>query len=111
MTIQKVLYMPDLLSHALIGYGLGTLLSIRYDWLDAPWVTVLMIGAILPDVDKISILVSDATMEQWLGLPFSWAVIFLQAGNPAACAVDETHGVSVAHQNASRSEDGEDCDT
>jgi len=38
-------------------------------------------------------------------------VIFLQAGNSAVYGVDETLRVSFAHQNASRSGDGEERDT
>lgn len=45
--------MPDLLSHAFIAVALATLLSWDADWVDGQYVTVVMAGAFVPDVQKV----------------------------------------------------------
>lgn len=77
--------MPDLLSHALLGYALGTALSIRYEWFTPQWVTVIMAGAMVPDIDKVSLFLSDPLMEQLLAKPFAWEVIHLPIGSALLC--------------------------
>jgi hypothetical protein len=64
--------MADLLTHAFIAYTIGTLLSIRYEWLTPRYVTLVMIGSILPDLSRMSLLVSAERIELLTGLPFSW---------------------------------------
>jgi hypothetical protein len=85
--------MPDLLSHVLFAYACGTMLSVRYDWLTPQWVTALMAGALVPDVDKISLFVSDPLMERVLGMPFSWEVIHVPIGAIMLCGLG---GLAVA---------------
>ena len=85
--------MPDLLSHALFAYAFGTALSVRYDWLNPQWVTALMAGALVPDIDKISLFVSDPLMECLLGTPFSWEVIHIPVGAIVLCGLG---GLAVA---------------
>lgn len=79
--------MADVLTHVLVGYLLGTLLALRYDWLDERFVTVVMLGALLPDLTKVSLVVDDALVEGALGVPFSWFAIHTPAGSLVACAV------------------------
>jgi len=79
--------MPDLLSHALFAYAFGTALSVRYDWLTPQWVTALMAGSLVPDIDKISLFVSDPMMERVLGTPFSWEVIHIPIGAIILCGL------------------------
>lgn len=64
--------MADLLTHVLAAYVIGTVLSFRYAWLTPQYVTIAMIGAILPDLNRLSLVVADYWMEVSLGLPFSW---------------------------------------
>ena len=64
--------MPDLLTHALVGYIIATALSFRYGWLTPPWVTVCMMGTFIPDLTKIQLLVPSYRIEQLLGVPFDW---------------------------------------
>jgi membrane-bound metal-dependent hydrolase YbcI (DUF457 family) len=77
--------MPDLLSHALVAFALGTIISVRYQWIDRRWVTVLMIGAIVPDTEELKLLVSDPVVEQLLGVPFSWELLHLPIGTLLVC--------------------------
>ena len=79
--------MPDVLTHVLWGYVIGRLLSFRYDWLDARFVTIVMLGALLPDLTKISLVIDDAVVEHALGIPFSWGAIHRLGGVIIACAV------------------------
>ena len=64
--------MPDLLAHVLLAYAVATLLALQYRWLRPAYVTIAMIGALVPDLDHISTLVSSQTVETLLGVPFDW---------------------------------------
>lgn len=79
--------MPDVLTHALVGYAVGTLLSLRYEWVDARFVTVVMLGALVPDLTKIQLVVGDALVEHLLGIPFDWGAVHRLGGATVACAV------------------------
>ncbi|RKD98100.1 metal-dependent hydrolase [Halopiger aswanensis] len=63
--------MADLLSHVLAAYAIFTIGSWRLEWLTKRWVAVAMIGALLPDLNRIGLFVTDATLETVLDLPFS----------------------------------------
>ncbi|ELY95773.1 membrane-bound metal-dependent hydrolase [Natrialba hulunbeirensis JCM 10989] len=62
--------MAELLSHVLIAYVLFTVASWRLEWLTKRWVAIGMIGALLPDLNRIGMFVDDATIETTLGVPF-----------------------------------------
>jgi len=64
--------MPDLLTHVLLAYAVATLLKYRYRWLRPAYVTIAMVGALVPDLDHISILIPGSTVEATLGVPFDW---------------------------------------
>ena len=64
--------MADLLTHVLAAYVLATLLSLRLDRVTPAMVTVAMVGAILPDLDRIGLLVPASTVAAVGGVPFSW---------------------------------------
>lgn len=79
--------MPDLLTHVLAGYVLATALSVRYEWLTPQYVTVAMLGALLPDLTKIKLLVSSEQVEALLGLPFDWFAVHSLGGVLVAVGV------------------------
>ena len=62
--------MADLLSHVLIAYACGTVASWRLERLTKRWVAVAMIGSLLPDLNRVGLVVTDATLEAILGVPF-----------------------------------------
>ncbi|MCU4741637.1 hypothetical protein [Natronoglomus mannanivorans] len=64
--------MPDILTHILVGFSIGTVLSFRYQWVSPEYVTPVMIGALSPDFTKIARVVSDRTVSSLLGMLFSW---------------------------------------
>lgn len=73
--------MPDVLTHALAAYAIATLLSIRFEWLGSQYVTIAMIGALVPDTTKIKLLVDSAQVEATLGVPFSWGALHTLGGS------------------------------
>ncbi|QLG27384.1 metal-dependent hydrolase [Halorarum halophilum] len=79
--------MPDILTHVLVGYCLATLLSLRDDRITPPYVTVAMLGTLLPDLTKIELLVPSMVVEQAIGLPFSWFAIHTPFGSLLAASV------------------------
>ncbi|SNR25693.1 metal-dependent hydrolase [Halorubrum vacuolatum] len=64
--------MAEWLTHVLVAYALFTIVSWFVEWVDQRWVAVAMIGSILPDLNRIDLLVSDEAVEYLLGIPFSW---------------------------------------
>jgi membrane-bound metal-dependent hydrolase YbcI (DUF457 family) len=79
--------MPDLLAHALVAYGLATLLSWRYEWLSPAYVTVAMAGAFVPDLTKVSLLVPNSTVQSVLDVPFSWFALHTLGGSLVSLAI------------------------
>lgn len=73
--------MTDVFTHVLVGYILGTLLSIRFDWLTPQFVTICMLGATVPDLTKIQLLVSSEQVEVLLGVPFDWYALHTIGGS------------------------------
>ncbi|WP_248897013.1 metal-dependent hydrolase [Haloplanus halobius] len=72
--------MPDLLAHVFIAYSLCRVLSWRVPWLTTPYVTVGMVGAFIPDLVKIKLLLPSETMERVLGVPFDWGSLATGGG-------------------------------
>nr|WP_086009510.1 metal-dependent hydrolase [Natrialba chahannaoensis] len=70
----------DVLTHVLAGYVIGTLLSMRYEWMRPAHVTLVMIGALVPDFVKIELLLPDPAVSFLLGIPFSWAPLHTLIG-------------------------------
>lgn len=88
--------MTDILTHVLTGYVLGTLLSFRYDWLRAHYVTVTMVGAILPDLTKVSLAIPSNAVGAFLGVDFDWFALHTPFGailtaGIGAILVDDDH--------------------
>ncbi len=63
--------MADLLTHVLVAYSVGVVLSWRYQWIKKHHITLLMIGATLPDLTRIGLIVEPAYIHG-LGLPFNY---------------------------------------
>ena len=72
--------MADLLTHVLAAYALATVASWRYEWLTGQWIAAVMIGALLPDLNRIGLLVTDATLEATLGVAFDIDAIHTLGG-------------------------------
>ena len=72
--------MGDLYTHVLAGFVIGVVLSWRYDWLTYPFVVVVMLGAALPDLNRLELLISSSTVHPLLGVPFSWEPLHRAGG-------------------------------
>ena len=82
--------MPDLLTHTLVAYTLAVGLSVRYRWLTPPYVTVVIMGAFIPDLTKIRLLVPSWRLEAWLGLPFDWGALHTVGGTLVSVLIGVT---------------------
>ena len=72
--------MPDVLTHVLVGYVVGSLIAAYREEMGPAGVTAVMAGALSPDFVKIKLLMSDAVIEMALGIPFSWAPLHAVSG-------------------------------
>lgn len=70
----------DLLTHAFVGYTIGVILSWRYERLNSPHITAIMVGSTLPDLIRIRLLIDPIKIEKFIGLPFSWTPIHVATG-------------------------------
>jgi len=87
--------MTESLSHVLIAFAPCTAAGWGIGWLDRRWVAVGMVGAILPDLNRIGLLLDDAAVERALGVPFDWGglhtlggVLLLVAGGSSHLVID-----------------------
>lgn len=79
--------MAELLSHVLVAYALATVASWRWKRLTGPWIAVAMIGALLPDLNRVGLLVTDAAIEATLGTTFGIDAIHTLGGVIALASV------------------------
>lgn len=71
--------MAELFTHVLAGFVLAVVLSWRVDWITPPLIAAAMVGAAVPDLNRMELLLPESTMEAMLGVPWSW-VVFHRAG-------------------------------
>jgi|APHM01.1.fsa_nt_gi hypothetical protein len=71
--------MPDLLTHVLLVYVILTPLAFSANAVKKRYVPVAMVGAILPDLSKIR-LVIDGRITELTGVPFSWVPVHRLGG-------------------------------
>lgn len=72
--------MADLLAHVLVAYVLLTVASWRVDAVSRRWVVVGMGGAAIPDLSKVGIVAPSRTIENALGVPFSYGPVSTLGG-------------------------------
>ncbi len=64
--------MAELLTHVAVTYVGATIITWRINRLDNRWVPVAMIGAVLPDLNKLDWIIGAYRVEAAVGLPFDW---------------------------------------
>lgn len=79
--------MPDLLTHVLVAYVAATAASWRYGWLTPSYVTVAMMGAMIPDMTKIRLVLPGYRVESLLSVPFDWFALHTAGGSAVAVLV------------------------
>ncbi len=72
--------MADLLTHVFVGFAIGVILSWRYEKIKSPHITAIMVGAALPDLVRIRLLLDPIKIENVLGIPFSWGPLHTFGG-------------------------------
>ncbi|MDS0474396.1 metal-dependent hydrolase [Natrinema sp. 1APR25-10V2] len=72
--------MPDLLTHVLVGYSIGTLLSLRDERIRSAQVSLVMAGALSPDLAKVRLFLPADIVQAVVGVPFSWAPLHTLGG-------------------------------
>ena len=72
--------MAEWLSHVLLAYALFTAASWYIEWLDRKWVAVGLVGSILPDLNRLGLLVGSEQITAVVGLPFNWAGLHTLGG-------------------------------
>lgn len=70
----------DVLTHVIVGYVIGMVLSFRYERMRPAHVTLVMLGALSPDFAKADLFVSDWVVQSLLGVPFSWSPLHTLGG-------------------------------
>lgn len=64
--------MTDLLTHVLFAYTLLRPISWRYEWFNSTIVTIGLVGAVIPDMAKIQLILPSSVISATLSIPFSW---------------------------------------
>jgi hypothetical protein len=90
--------MPDLLTHTLVGFTIGTVLSWQIDWAERHYVTAVMVGAVVPDLVKVKLLVPSAQLADSLGIPFSWLPLHTLGGAALSVLLIGTLVVGESHR-------------
>lgn len=64
--------MADLLTHVLIAYALAALLALRDDRITPATTTAAMVGGLVPDLNRIGLVLPASTVESALGVTVGW---------------------------------------
>lgn len=72
--------MAEGVTHVLLAFALFTVAGWTVGWLDRRWVTVGMVGSLLPDLNRLGLLVDDYVVSQTLGIPFDWGAVHTIGG-------------------------------
>lgn len=72
--------MPDLLAHVLFAYAAVTVAGRWIDWITQPLVTLGMVGAMIPDLSKIYLVIDDDPIEAIIGRPIEWLALHTGGG-------------------------------
>ncbi|MFW6196140.1 MAG: metal-dependent hydrolase [Thermoplasmatota archaeon] len=79
--------MADLLTHSLVAFSIGTMLSWRFKKINAQLITILMIGSVLPDLTRIGLILESTFIEKTLNIPYSWQPLHTLGGVVIVIAV------------------------
>ena len=79
--------MAEWVSHVCLAYALFTTVGWYVDWLDRRWVVVGIVGSVLPDLDRLELVVSGDLITAVTGVPFEWYGINTIGGTVVLSAV------------------------
>jgi len=72
--------MSDLLTHVLVGFTFRTILPVWLEWIGPSFVAIVIVGAVLPDLTKVDMVVPSSAVEAALGIPFDWFALHTPFG-------------------------------
>lgn len=72
--------MAEWLTHVLIAYAVFRVLSWYVNWITDRWVSIGMIGAILPDLNRLNLIVESDIVAYLIGYEFNWFGIHTMGG-------------------------------
>jgi len=72
--------MAEWVSHALLAYAVFTVLGWYVEWIDKNWVAVAMVGSILPDMNRLGLLISEDVISYVIGFGFDWNFLHTLGG-------------------------------
>ncbi len=75
------------MTHALVAFSAATVLSWKFRSIDHKFITAAMIGAVLPDLTRVGLIIDPAFIEEVLGIPFSWHPLHTLGGVLVVIAV------------------------
>ena len=64
--------MAEWVTHVCLGYALFTVVGWFVGWVDDKWVAVGVVGSVLPDLNRLGLLISGETITAVTGIPFRW---------------------------------------
>jgi len=90
--------MAEWVSHVCLAYALFTVAGWYVDWLDGRWIAVGVVGSILPDLDRLDLVVSGDSITAATGVPFEWAGINSVGGAVVLSAIGALLFARPSHQ-------------
>ncbi len=74
--------MADLFTHVLAEFMIPTIASWRYEWITPPLRVACMVGAAIPDRNRIDLIIPEEIITALTGLPWSWGITHRAARAP-----------------------------
>jgi membrane-bound metal-dependent hydrolase YbcI (DUF457 family) len=70
----------DWITHVCVAYAVFTTAGWQLGWLENRWIGIGVVGAILPDLSRIRLLVDSEQVSSLVGIPFEWGGIHSLGG-------------------------------
>lgn len=64
--------MAEWLTHVLLAYAAFRMLSWYVEWINDQWISIGMIGAILPDLSRLKLVIPSDIVTYLIGVDFDW---------------------------------------
>ena len=65
----------ELFTHVVAAFAIVVVLSWQVEWITPPMVPVAMVGAAIPDLNRMRLVVPNEGIEAVLGIPCEWGVV------------------------------------
>lgn len=72
--------MAELFTHVLVGFIIAVVLSWKLKWITRPMIPVAMVGAAIPDLSRIDLLIPEEAITAVTGIPWTWGVLHRAGG-------------------------------